>query len=504
MADAAGSGSGPVVNAPDGPVQGKAAGTTDEYLGIPYAAPPVGALRWMPPQPAAHWTAVRDATSFGKHCPQGPSFFGKASMSEDCLYLNVFAPQGTSQNLPVMAWIHGGSLEVGESDDYGPAALASQGVIVVTINYRLGALGFLADPALDSPDGKSGNYGLMDQQEALRWVQRNISAFGGNPQNVTLFGESAGGLSTLAQLASPKARGLFQQAIVESGTYNLATQSLADAESASAKFAASIGCPGDNAACLRDGTKATTASILANESAAGYTPAVDGSVLTEPIGAALASGDFNQVPVIIGANHDEWRLFTGQSQAANRGAPTVTASNYMTALAQSLGLSPDRAAQVAGEYPVGGDRSAQDAFSAAMTDTVYACTALTAEQDLSKYMTTVYAYEFNDQDAPQRFAPPVAGFSYGAAHASELQYLFDLSGTPYPAALTQSQPSLATAMQRDWANFAATGVPDAGWPRFDATSQQVESLTTPAPQPLNVDYATEHHCPFWAKFWAAS
>ena len=239
-----GQGTGLVVTTAGGAVHGKAVAATDEFLGIPYAAPPVGALRWQPPRPAAPWHGVRQAVSYAQHCPQPSSPFGAAGASEDCLYLNVFAPAGArASNLPVMVWVHGGSLRTGESDDYNPAGLVRDGVVVVTINYRLGALGFLADAALASrPGGPSGNYGLMDQQAALRWVQRNIRGFGGNPGDVTLFGESAGGLSTLSQLVSPGARGLFQRAIVESGTYQLTQQPLASAEAAGQAFAAKAGC----------------------------------------------------------------------------------------------------------------------------------------------------------------------------------------------------------------------------------------------------------------------
>src|SRR3984957_8075315 len=203
---------GPVVGTASGAVRGLASGAVDEFLGIPYAAPPVGALRWQPPQPAASWPGVRDATKFAPHCPQPASPFGQASTSENCLFLNVFTPATGGQH-PVMVWIHGGALVTGESDDYSPAGLVADGVTVVTINYRLGALRFLGPPALADANGQSGDYGLMDQQAALRWVQRNIAGFGGNPHNVTIFGESAGGLSTLSQVASPQARGLFQRAI---------------------------------------------------------------------------------------------------------------------------------------------------------------------------------------------------------------------------------------------------------------------------------------------------
>ncbi|HJY85201.1 MAG TPA: carboxylesterase family protein, partial [Candidatus Acidoferrales bacterium] len=203
---------GPVVETGDGRVRGVTSGGVDRFLGIPYAAPPIEDLRWLPPQPHGRWRGVRDATAFANHCPQAASPFGLPSVTEDCLYLNVFRParhgeddgeedegghEGHERRRPVMVWIHGGALLVGESDDYDPVRLVQRGVVVVTINYRLGVLGFLAHPALteESPDHASGNYGLMDQQAALHWVRRNIASFGGDPRRVTIFGESAGGLS---------------------------------------------------------------------------------------------------------------------------------------------------------------------------------------------------------------------------------------------------------------------------------------------------------------------
>ena len=261
-----------VVGTADGAVQGKATGPMDEFLGIPYAAPPVGPLRWRPPHPPAHWHGIRQATAFGPHCPQPASAFGVASTSENCLYLNVFTPARIrpGQRLPVMVWVHGGEFLVGESNDYNPAGLVRHGVIVVTLNYRLGAFGFLADKALAAGRaGSSGNYGLMDQQAALRWVQGNIGRFGGDARNVTVFGESAGGLSVLAQLASRGARGLFARAIAESGTYNLIQQPLATAEAAGRTFAAKVGCTSKIAACLR---KLPVSTIVDNEDFSGYTP----------------------------------------------------------------------------------------------------------------------------------------------------------------------------------------------------------------------------------------
>src|SRR5271154_6227059 len=246
---AAAGASGPVAGTANGAVRGLASGAVDEFLGIPYAAPPVGPLRWRPPQPAARWSGVRGATQFAPHCPQLASPFGVASTSEDCLFLNVFTPshQPPGAGSPVMVWIHGGALVTGESNDYDPTKLVEDGVTVVTINYRLGALGFLAHPALADANGQSGDYGLEDQQAALRWVQRNIASFGGNPHNVTIFGESAGGLSTLSQVASPQAKGLFEKAIVESGSYNLTQASLSSAEAAGTAFAAKAGCASQTA-----------------------------------------------------------------------------------------------------------------------------------------------------------------------------------------------------------------------------------------------------------------
>jgi para-nitrobenzyl esterase len=480
----------------DGTVHGKAAGTMDEFLGIPYAAPPVGPLRWRPPQPPARWTGIREATAFAPHCPQPPSGFGVASTSENCLYLNVFIPAGApGRHLPVLVWIHGGAFLAGESDDYNPAALVRHGVIVVTINYRLGALGFLAHPALASrPGGPSGDYGLMDQQAALRWVQANITSFGGNPRNVTLSGESSGGLSVLSQLVSPGARGLFSRAIAESGTYNLTQESLATAETAGEAFAAKAGCASQTAVCLR---ALPVSAIVDNEDFAGYRPDVDGKVLTQSIGPALASGQFDRVPVINGTNRDEWRLFVAQAQLD--GAPPVTAANYQANIASTLGVSAGTAAAIAAQYPLSAYPSAPVALGAVGTDAIFACPALSVDESLSKYVPT-YAYEFNDQNAPERYLQPV-GFPYGAAHESEVQYLFSLQSTPFPGVLSGPQQQLAAAMKQYWTNLAKTGSPSSPgeplWPRFDSTSQQILSLIPPLPD-AETGFAAEHHCAFWA------
>jgi para-nitrobenzyl esterase len=493
------SGSGPVAGTANGPVRGLANGAVDEFLGIPYAAPPVGALRWQPPQPTASWSGVRDATRFAPHCPQPAGPFGQASTSEDCLFLNVFTPshQQAGSHFPVMVWIHGGALVSGESNDYDPAALVADGVTVVTINYRLGALGFLAHPALADANGQSGDYGLMDQQAALRWVQRNIASFGGNPHNVTVFGESADGLSTLSQVASPQASGLFERAIVESGSYNLTQASLASAESAGEAFAVKAGCASQTAACLRS---LPVSTILADQDAAGYTPNTNSEVLPETLGAAFATGNFNRVPIINGTNRDEWRLFVALSELA--GHP-VTASNYQSMISSTLGVPAAVAAVIAANYPLTAFPSPSIALGTVGTDAIFACPALTIDQSVSRFVPA-FAYEFNDENAPELFLPPVS-FPYGASHASEIQYLMDLPTAAFPKTLSAQQQQLAATMKEYWTNFANRGLPASSgtpfWPPFNNLTQKMQSLAPPAPQ-AETDSANTHNCAFWTALQA--
>jgi para-nitrobenzyl esterase len=491
---AAASASGPVAGTANGPVRGLANGAVNEFLGIPYAAPPVGALRWQPPQPASSWSGVRDATRFAPHCPQPAGPFGQASTSEDCLFLNVFTPshQQAGSHFPVMVWIHGGALVSGESNDYDPTQMVADGVTVVTINYRLGALGFLAHPALADANGQSGDYGLMDQQAALRWVQRNIASFGGNPHNVTIFGESAGGLSTLSQVASPQARGLFDRAIVESGSYNLTQASLSSAEAAGEAFAAKAGCASQTAACLRS---LPVSAILADQNAAGYTPNINSEVLPETLGTAFATGNFNRVPIVNGTNHDEWRLFVALSELL--GNP-VTVSNYQSMISSTLGVPAAVAAVIAAKYPLTAFPSPSVALGAVGTDAIFACPALTVDQSVSRFVPT-FAYEFNDENAPELFLPPVS-FPYGAAHASEIQYVMDLPTAAFPKGLSAKQQQLAATMKGYWTDFAKRGFPSSFgtpfWPLFNNLTQRMQSLTPPAPQ-AETDFANTHNCAFW-------
>ena len=493
---AAGAG-GPVAATANGAVRGLASGAVDEFLGIPYAAPPVGALRWQPPQPAASWSGVRAATQFAPHCPQVAGPFGEASTSEDCLYLNVFTPTGGGRH-PVMVWIHGGALVSGESNDYDPTALVADGVTVVTINYLLGALGFLAHPALAGANGQSGDYGLMDQQAALRWVQRNIANFGGDPRNVTIFGESAGGLSVLSQVASPQARGLFQKAIAESGSYNLTQASLASAETAGEAFATKAGCASQTAACLRS---LPVSTILADQDASGYTPNINSEVLPTSIGTAFATGNFNRVPIINGTNHDEWRLFVALSEL--EGNP-VTAANYQSMISSTLSVPAAVAAIIAAQYPLTAYSSPSVALGAVGTDAIFACPALSIDESVSKFVPT-FAYEFNDENAPENFLPPVS-FPYGAAHATEIQYLMGLPTAAFPGTLTAQQQQLAATMKGYWTNFAKRGVPGSFgspfWPLFNTVTQRMQSLVPPVPQ-TETDFATTHKCAFWTALEAA-
>jgi para-nitrobenzyl esterase len=487
-------GSGPVAGTANGLVRGLANGAVNEFLGIPYAAPPVGALRWQPPQPAASWSGVRDVTQFGPHCPQLAGPFGQASTSENCLFLNVFTPsrQHGGSPFPVMVWIHGGALVSGESNDYDPTQMVADGVTVVTINYRLGALGFLAHPALADARGQSGDYGLMDQQAALRWVHRNIASFGGNPHNVTVFGESAGGLSTLSQVASPQARGLFERAIVESGSYNLTQASLASAEAAGEAFAVKAGCASQTAACLRS---LPVSTILADQDAAGYTPNINSEVLPETLGTAFATGTFNHVPIINGTNHDEWRLFVALSEL--EGNP-VTTSNYQSMIASTLDVPAAVAAVIAAKYPLTAYPSPSVALGAVGTDAIFACPALTIDQSVSRFVPT-FAYEFNDENAPELFLPPVS-FPYGAAHASEIQYLMGLPTAAFPKMLSAQQQQLAEAMKGYWTNFAKRGFPSSPgtpfWPFFNNLTQKTQSLAPPVPQ-TETGFASTHNCAFW-------
>jgi para-nitrobenzyl esterase len=504
-----------LVAAPDGTFQGKldATGTVRQFIGVRYAQPVTLNLRWKPPQPVAPSVATQDATRFGNHCPQGFTPFGNASLTEDCLFLNVYAPNKDGDHdverddgRPVMVWIHGGALAVGESNEFDATRLVQRGVVVVTINYRLGALGFLAHPALtgESPDHVSGNYGFEDQQAALKWVRRNIGAFGGNPEKVTVFGESAGGLSTFVNLVSPTARGLFHRAIVESGAYMQTQPTLAQAESAGTNFANAVGCnqlnPADVLTCLRGLTVSTILGVASFNPA----PNVDGKILTQSIAPSLASGRFNRVPLMNGSNHDEWNLFVALD--FDLAGHPVTAATYPAAIAATIAVPPASPAVVLvqTQYPGGSFPSYDQALGALGTDAIFACTARFADELASAFVPT-FAYEFNDENAPQNFLPAVS-FPYGAAHAAEIQYIFPFAspsglGFNFPQTpLNANQQRLSDKMVGYWTEFAENGDPNGNgsphWPRFHRERQAMQSFTPPTPT-TETNFATAHNCAFW-------
>jgi len=420
-------------------------------------------------------------------------------MSEDCLFLNVYTPalsNGRPAKRPVLVWIHGGGLVQDGARNYDPTQLAAEGTVVVTVNYRLGALGFLAHPALASkPGGPSGNYGLMDQQAALRWVQRNIRKFGGDPKNVTIAGQSAGGLSVLAHLVSNDSRRLFHRAIVQSGSFAMTQLPLGSAEAFGQSFASALGCADQNAECLR--TKPVDA-LVSNFPPAAIPGVVDGRVLKESIGTALAAGRFARVPILNGMNHDEELIFVAGlhlavSGGAFVGVPDVTVANYEEVIALTMGVSATRAAEIAAEYPVGAYPAPFVALSTLLSDANFACTARQQNVWTSARAPT-FAYQFDDDSAPSRYGElPVA------THTSELPYLFELPNAPLQEPLNTDQEQLAAKMRAAWASFAATGDPSTGavaWPSYNVAEQGL-SLVTPTPQ-LDTDFASRHHCSFWA------
>jgi para-nitrobenzyl esterase len=494
---------GPVVHIQGGAARGQASSWGFVFRGLPYAAPPTGHLRWRPPHHVRPWKGVRDAAHFAPSCPQAPSAsIPPGRLSENCLYLNVATPTlRRSAERPVLVWIHGGGFWQDAGRNYDGSKLAANGTVVVTINYRLGALGFLAHPALAShPGGPSGNYGLMDQQAALRWVKRNIRHFGGNPQNVTIAGQSAGGVAVLAHLVSRGSRGLFQRAIVQSGAFALHQVPLAQAEAFGKSFAAAAGCPDQTARCLRH---LSVTDLVKNFPGAAIPGVVDGKVLTESIGAALRQGRFARVPVLNGITHnEEWIFVAGVGVAVSNGTfvpvpSPVTPQNYISDIATVVGVSSARAHAIAAEYPPAAYGAPVVALSTLLSDANFACPALQVDRLTSRRVPT-FGYQFNDDNAPQRFTPPGV-LPPIATHSSELQYLFGQPNLPFPGTLTAGQKVLASHMRAAWASFAAHGNPSARgvhWPSF-APGARMLSLVPPRPHVMH-GYPADHHCAFWA------
>ncbi len=497
------------VGTASGPVVGVGAAVGQAFLGIPYAAPPVGALRWRAPQPPAPWTEPRPAAALGPSCLQnlalsaqlGGHGGGPTIGREDCLTLNVYAPPDAAagQDRPVMVWVHGGAFVLGTSGQYDPSLLARRaGAVVVTLNYRLGALGFLAHPALRGEPGE-GAFALLDQRAALRWVRANIAGFGGDPRRVTLFGQSAGAWSACYQMASPGAAGLFSRAILQSGACVTPETSLpaAEAEAGGARMAADLGCTGPDAlACLRALPAEDVVEAAPERPGVtgpnSWSPATGRDVLPLPPRAAFASGRFNRVPVIDGTDRDEGRLF---SYLRGLRADLVTEASYEAEIVRLYG---PRARAVLAAYPAARFDSPRAAYAAVLTDGYFACPALALDRMVGRAVP-VYAYEFDDPDPP--FALPTLPFAGppGSYHASEIAYVF---GRPWaladPSRFDAAQARLSARMGDAWGAFAAAGRPDEAlaWPRFAAPAEAILRLAPEAIGPAE-GFAARHRCAVW-------
>lgn len=472
----------PVVHAPAGTVRGEAKGSLHVFKGLPYALPPVGERRWKPPSPMPAWSGVRDATRYGAACFQPKSRPGSIyaddppTMSEDCLSLNIWAPAG-ARRAPVLVWIHGGALLTGSSSEsmYDGAALAERGLVVVSINYRLGVFGYLAHPGLssESPDGISGNYGLLDQIAALRWVSRNIGAFGGDSTNVTIAGESAGALSVMYLMASPLAHGLFTRAIAQSG-YMISTPQLRDspfgdpaAESVGVRLAGKLG--EIDIAGLR---KMEAAALTDAAARAGYAPfgTVDGHVLPRQLVDTFDRGEQSKVPVLAGFNSGEIRSL--RMLLAPLPADSAT----------YVGVIRDRYGDLADEflrlYP---STDVEESVLMATRDAMYGWTAERLVRSQVALGAPAFLYYF-DHGYPNAEAAGLHAF-----HASEIPYIFGTADRTPPAwpkmPADPVDAKLSDAMAGFWAAFARAGTPDGGkgihWPSYGTDRSYMTFADTP-------------------------
>ena len=460
------------------------------FKGIPFAAPPVGDLRWQAPHPVASWSGVKKATEFGPRCMQGPIFsdmiFRDKGPSEDCLYLNVWTPAKTpKQKLPVMVWIYGGGFQAGSASEprQDGENLAKKGVIVVSLNYRLGVFGFMAHPELtkESPHHASGDYGLLDQAAALEWVKRNIAAFGGDPGKVTIFGESAGSFSVSALVASPLAKGLFQRAIGESGAFfslnggPLGQRRLADAERGGSDFATAMGA--NSIAELR--AKPAGEVLQAAMKAGGFrfSPNIDGYFFPTDVTTIYAQGKQNHVDLLAGWNHDEVRA------AATLAKPRPTAQTFPDQLRRQF---KDDATLALKFYPATSDDIALESAANLASDVFIAySTWKWIELEYRTGGSSVYRYSF-DKAPPippgtVRNGQPITTKDIGARHAGEIEYVFGALKSAPDVPWEPGDWKVSEAMMSYWSNFAKTGDPNGPglvkWPRYnEATGFQVLHL----------------------------
>lgn len=470
-----------VVVTRQGAVRGEQAGGTWSFKGIPYAAPPVGALRWRPPADAAAWSGVRDALAFGASCPQR-SADGGSTGDEDCLTLNVWTPvERPPAPAPVLVFVHGGAHFAGASSVpvYDGRALSEAGdAVVVTLNYRLGALGFLAHASFgaENASGASGNYGYLDQLHALRWVQDNVAAFGGDPARVLLFGQSAGGYGVCMQLASPLARGLFSRAMILSGGCTAMTKAVA--ETSGAGIAGRLGCSGAGvAACLRAKSVAELLALPVNDGQADSVragPVIDGWFLpTHPLGRL--SG--NTVPVIVSTTKDE---YTNQLGLYGGSRPVATAAELDQVVRQ---LFTTRADEVLARYPLADYASPNEALIALLSDANFICPARAASQELALSGKPVWRAVFSHtlEQGPLR--------SLRAAHGFDLVFGFrNFRGYP----VTAAELRLADTVSGAWLRFARDG--DAAWPAYESARDNHLVLDEPTSTGEGIRTA---QCDFW-------
>jgi len=484
-----------------GEIEGQRANTDTNvraFLGIPYAKPPVGELRWAPPQKPESWTAPRSTKEYGARCAQLESTVlqNAASDTEDCLYLNVWAPAAApKQKLPVMVWIHGGGNVNGSASEpvpylltghfYSGEHLAARDVVVVSLNYRLGVLGFLSHPQLSGEGGHSGNQGLLDQQLALAWVKQNIAQFGGDPSNVTIFGESAGSLDVCLHVASPKSRGLFQRAISQSGGCTTLQTTSAVAQQRSAELAQKLGCNGDDSlACVRG---KSTSELLAAATGISFGPIVDGAFLPEQARALFDKGDIAKVPYILGSNTDEGTLFT--QQLSN----VTTDEAYRAAITQRVGAQATEA--VLQRYPVSNFKDEPKPYQAALArvfgDQSLVCSTYDAALRAAKAGAPTWLYNF---DIPSNVG------NLGATHGAELVYVFGTSPN-----LTEEQQRASDGIQGYWTNLAKKGDPNgqglAEWPKFSAENDVRINLALEFKQ---VEKFRSSECELWRSLYDAN
>lgn len=496
----------PILNTDQGLAQGIASNGVSRFLGLPFAAPPIGHLRWRAPQAPAAWSGVRDATQFANTCTQEASPYGARAETEDCLYLNIYQPDNASgQPLPVMVWLHGGGYVLGAGSAYDGAALAKAAkAVVVTTNYRLGVFGYMSLPGMQAEDS-AANYGIQDQQAALRWVKQHASRMGGDPDKVTIFGQSAGGNSVCLHVLSPRSSGLFQRAISQSGPCVLLRNvPLSQITAQSEALSQTMGCPNGpgQLACMRQKTtaelmNATPPNLDIINAKPEWVPAIDGVILPQAADKLARSGRINRVPVMFGNDHDEGRLFVALSYHIPL-QRAVTAAEFTSAMNLMVGptLAPLFTNVLYSPTKYG---SIDKALAATVTDNFYACSALSDVKSLSRH-TKAYSFEFNDQNAP---SAPNPFMPWNAYHSAELAYLFQ-GETPSPI-FTPAQQALADQMVQYWANFAAKGDPNGPglphWAEFNRLSAPVQNLEPGAVGTRSWGhFEQDHQCAVWDAF----